>query len=94
MVRLEANASNSGDRGTRKRGATEDEDRAMELNCSPIRRAAEHIMLSISAGTTSTGETPGSVHVSELMVIERYSHVMHIVSNVRERCRTAVTRSM
>ena len=71
--------------GTRKRGATEDEDQAMEqeLLADPKERA-EHIML-VDLGRNDVGRvsTPGSVHVSELMVIERYSHVMHIVSNVR-----------
>jgi anthranilate synthase component 1 len=71
--------------GTRKRGATEDEDRALEqeLLADPKERA-EHIML-VDLGRNDVGRVsaPGSVHVSELMVIERYSHVMHIVSNVR-----------
>ncbi len=86
MVRLE------GDRielrpiaGTRRRGATEDEDRALEqdLLADPKERA-EHIML-VDLGRNDVGRVsePGSVNVSELMVIERYSHVMHIVSNVR-----------
>ncbi len=86
MVRLE------GDRidlrpiaGTRRRGATEDEDKALaeELLADPKERA-EHIML-VDLGRNDVGRVsePGSVHVSELMVIERYSHVMHIVSNVR-----------
>jgi anthranilate synthase component 1 len=71
--------------GTRKRGATEDEDRALEreLLADPKERA-EHIML-VDLGRNDVGRVSsmGSVHVSELMVIERYSHVMHIVSNVR-----------
>ncbi|MDH4161355.1 MAG: anthranilate synthase component I [Nitrospirota bacterium] len=71
--------------GTRKRGATEDEDLALEreLLADPKERA-EHIML-VDLGRNDVGRvsTAGSVHVSELMVIERYSHVMHIVSNVR-----------
>jgi anthranilate synthase component 1 len=71
--------------GTRKRGATEDEDRALEqeLLADPKERA-EHIML-VDLGRNDVGRvsSAGSVHVSELMVIERYSHVMHIVSNVR-----------
>jgi anthranilate synthase component 1 len=86
MVRLE------GDRielrpiaGTRRRGATEDEDKALEqdLLADPKERA-EHIML-VDLGRNDVGRVsePGSVNVSELMVIERYSHVMHIVSNVR-----------
>jgi anthranilate synthase component 1 len=71
--------------GTRRRGATEEEDSdlAAELLADPKERA-EHIML-VDLGRNDVGRVsrPGSVHVSELMVIERYSHVMHIVSNVR-----------
>ncbi len=71
--------------GTRRRGANEDEDRALaeELLADPKERA-EHIML-VDLGRNDVGRVsdPGSVQVSELMVIERYSHVMHIVSNVR-----------
>ncbi len=71
--------------GTRKRGVTEEEDRALEqeLLADPKERA-EHIML-VDLGRNDVGRVSeaGSVHVSELMVIERYSHVMHIVSNVR-----------
>lgn len=71
--------------GTRKRGATEEEDKALaeELLADPKERA-EHIML-VDLGRNDVGRVsqPGSVNVSELMVIERYSHVMHIVSNVR-----------
>ncbi len=73
--------------GTRRRGATEEEDRALaeELLADPKERA-EHIML-VDLGRNDVGRVsePGSVQVSELMVIERYSHVMHIVSNVRGR---------
>lgn len=71
--------------GTRKRGATEEEDRALEQELlSDPKERAEHIML-VDLGRNDVGRVsrPGSVHVSELMVIERYSHVMHIVSNVR-----------
>ena len=71
--------------GTRRRGASEEEDKALaeELLADPKERA-EHIML-VDLGRNDVGRVsePGSVHVSELMVIERYSHVMHIVSNVR-----------
>jgi anthranilate synthase component 1 len=71
--------------GTRKRGGTEEEDAALaaELLADPKERA-EHIML-VDLGRNDVGRVsePGSVSVSELMVIERYSHVMHIVSNVR-----------
>ncbi len=71
--------------GTRRRGATEEEDQSLEreLLADPKERA-EHIML-VDLGRNDVGRVSetGSVHVSELMVIERYSHVMHIVSNVR-----------
>jgi len=71
--------------GTRRRGSTEDEDSALadELLADPKERA-EHIML-VDLGRNDVGRVSeaGSVSVSELMVIERYSHVMHIVSNVR-----------
>ncbi|MFQ5988340.1 MAG: anthranilate synthase component I [Candidatus Methylomirabilales bacterium] len=73
--------------GTRPRGRDETEDRtlATELLGDPKERA-EHIML-VDLGRNDVGRvaTPGSVEVNELMVIERYSHVMHIVSNVRGR---------
>ena len=73
--------------GTRKRGATEEEVEALEreLLADPKERA-EHIML-VDLGRNDVGRVSemGSVQVSELMVIERYSHVMHIVSNVRGR---------
>jgi len=70
--------------GTRPRGADEAEDRALEadLLADPKERA-EHVML-VDLGRNDLGRVcqPGSVSVSELMVIERYSHVMHIVSEV------------
>ena len=86
MVRLESDRIDLRPiAGTRRRGATEDEDEALagELLADPKERA-EHIML-VDLGRNDVGRVsePGSVNVSELMVIERYSHVMHIVSNVR-----------
>jgi anthranilate synthase component 1 len=70
--------------GTRPRGADPAEDRALEadLLADPKERA-EHVML-VDLGRNDLGRVcePGTVGVSELMVIERYSHVMHIVSEV------------
>jgi anthranilate synthase component 1 len=70
--------------GTRPRGADDDEDRALEadLLADPKERA-EHVML-VDLGRNDLGRVcqPGSVSVTDLMVIERYSHVMHIVSQV------------
>jgi len=70
--------------GTRHRGETEAEDKALEeeLLADPKERA-EHLML-VDLGRNDTGRVarPGSVEVRDLLVIERYSHVMHIVSGV------------
>jgi anthranilate synthase component 1 len=70
--------------GTRKRGANEDEDNALEkeLKNDP-KEIAEHIML-VDLGRNDVGRISetGSVKVTDLMSIERYSHVMHLVSNV------------
>ncbi|HUL97202.1 MAG TPA: anthranilate synthase component I [Usitatibacter sp.] len=70
--------------GTRKRGATPEKDLAMEreLTSDPKERA-EHLML-IDLGRNDVGRIAkiGSVKVTETMVVERYSHVMHMVSNV------------
>ena len=73
--------------GTRPRGATPEADAAIaeELLADPKERA-EHVML-IDLGRNDVGRVAatGSVKVTERMVIERYSHVMHIVSNVEGR---------
>ncbi|HEX2649686.1 MAG TPA: anthranilate synthase component I [Burkholderiales bacterium] len=73
--------------GTRPRGESPAEDarRAEELLADPKERA-EHVML-IDLGRNDVGRVAatGSVRVTEKMVIERYSHVMHIVSNVEGR---------
>ena len=75
--------------GTRPRGDTEDEDQALakELLADPKERA-EHIML-IDLARNDLGRVCefGSVQVDDLMVVERYSHVMHIVSGVSGRLR-------
>jgi anthranilate synthase component 1 len=70
--------------GTRKRGETEAADKSLEdeLKKDP-KEVAEHIML-VDLGRNDVGRVAkiGSVRVSELMTVERYSHVMHLVSNV------------
>jgi anthranilate synthase component 1 len=71
--------------GTKPRGATPEEDAALEdeLRGDPKERA-EHVML-IDLGRNDVGRVAaaGTVRITERMVIERYSHVMHIVSNIR-----------
>ncbi|CAM5782063.1 anthranilate synthase component I [Castellaniella caeni] len=71
--------------GTRKRGATQDEDQRLEaeLLADPKERA-EHVML-IDLARNDIGRVAktGTVEVTDTMTIERYSHVMHLVSNVR-----------
>jgi anthranilate synthase component 1 len=73
--------------GTRPRGKTAEEDAAIaeELLADPKERA-EHVML-IDLGRNDVGRVAatGTVRVTEKMVVERYSHVMHIVSNVEGR---------
>ena len=75
--------------GTRRRGATPEEDRALEaeLLADPKERA-EHLML-LDLGRNDVGQVaePGSVKVTESFAVERYSHVMHIVSNVEGAAR-------
>jgi anthranilate synthase component 1 len=75
--------------GTRQRGKnlSEDEQLARELLLDP-KECAEHVML-IDLGRNDLGRIAqfGSVRVTEQMVIERYSHVMHIVSHVTARLR-------
>lgn len=70
--------------GTRKRGRNEEEDRALEkeLLADPKERA-EHVML-VDLARNDIGRVCdfGTVEVKDLMIIERYSHVMHIVSQV------------
>jgi len=73
--------------GTRPRGATPDSDRALEqdLLADPKERA-EHLML-VDLGRNDLGRVcaSGSVHVDRYAFVERYSHVMHIVSSVSGR---------
>ncbi len=70
--------------GTRPRGATPEEDRALEEDLlADSKECAEHLML-LDLGRNDTGKVSkiGSVRPTEKFIIERYSHVMHIVSNV------------
>ncbi len=73
--------------GTRPRGKTPEEDKANEVSLlADPKERAEHLML-LDLGRNDVGRvaSAGSVHVTESYTIERYSHVMHIVSNVQGR---------
>jgi anthranilate synthase component 1 len=78
--------------GTRPRGATPEEDRALadELRADE-KELAEHRML-VDLGRNDVGRVAeyGSVTVPDLMVVERYSHVMHLVSQVEGRLRSGL----
>jgi len=78
--------------GTRPRGRDEQEDLRLEraLREDPKERA-EHIML-VDLGRNDLGRVSeyGSVRVEDLMFVERYSHVMHLVSSLRSRLRPGV----
>ncbi|HEC00044.1 MAG TPA: anthranilate synthase component I [Thiotrichales bacterium] len=79
--------------GTRPRGRDEAEDRALEEDLlSDPKELAEHLML-IDLGRNDVGRIAeiGSVRLTEKMVIERYSHVMHIVSNVEGRLKPGLS---
>ncbi|MCV2864680.1 anthranilate synthase component I [Defluviimonas sp. WL0075] len=70
--------------GTRPRGATVEEDKALEADLlADKKELAEHLML-LDLGRNDVGRVAriGTVHPTEKFIIERYSHVMHIVSNV------------
>ncbi|TMG89820.1 MAG: anthranilate synthase component I [Betaproteobacteria bacterium] len=79
--------------GTRPRGATRDADEALaqEMLADP-KEIAEHVML-LDLGRNDVGRVAatGTVKVTEQMVVERYSHVMHMVSNVEGRLRPGLT---
>ena len=79
--------------GTRRRGHTEAEDQAMEAELlADPKELAEHLML-IDLGRNDTGRVAeiGSVKLTDKMVVERYSHVMHIVSNVTGQLREGMS---
>jgi anthranilate synthase component 1 len=79
--------------GTRPRGRTPEEDRALEaeLRADP-KELAEHLML-IDLGRNDVGRIAetGSVVVTDQMIVERYSHVMHLVSEVHGRIRDGLS---
>ncbi len=71
--------------GTRRRGDTPERDRALEFELAASEKErAEHVML-VDLGRNDLGRVAvaGTVAVTELMVVERYSHVMHLVSQVQ-----------
>ena len=79
--------------GTRPRGATEQEDQALaDEMIHDEKERAEHVML-VDLGRNDVGRvsTFGSVKVDRLMFIERYSHVMHIVSSIEGRLKPELT---
>ncbi len=79
--------------GTRPRGATEKEDLALEAEMmSDEKERAEHVML-VDLGRNDVGRVSnyGSVKVDRLMYVERYSHVMHIVSTILGKLRPDLT---
>jgi anthranilate synthase component 1 len=79
--------------GTRPRGADEEADRALEADLlADPKELAEHLML-IDLGRNDAGRVSeiGSVELTERMVVEYYSHVMHIVSNVTGRIRKGMS---
>lgn len=79
--------------GTRRRGHTEEEDLAMEAEMlADPKEIAEHLML-IDLGRNDVGRVSriGGVKVTEKMVVERFSHVMHITSNVTGKVKDGVT---
>ncbi|HLZ10876.1 MAG TPA: anthranilate synthase component I [Chloroflexota bacterium] len=79
--------------GTRRRGKTSDEDLALETELAgDEKEQAEHIML-VDLGRNDVGKVsqPGTVRVPKLMQVERYSHVMHLVSHVTGQLRPGLT---
>ncbi|MBV1881651.1 MAG: anthranilate synthase component I [Pseudomonadales bacterium] len=79
--------------GTRKRGETAEKDLALERELvSDPKEIAEHLML-IDLGRNDVGRVAkvGEVHLTQKMAVERYSHVMHIVSNVEGKLKEGLT---
>ena len=79
--------------GTRRRGHTEEEDKALEAELlADPKELAEHLML-IDLGRNDAGRVAktGTVTLTDKMIVERYSHVMHIVSNVTAELKEGMT---
>ena len=79
--------------GTRPRGVGESQDQSLKQHLiGNIKERAEHVML-IDLERNDLGRIcePGSIEVSELMTIESYAHVHHIVSNIRGKLRAGIT---
>ncbi|KAJ1549051.1 hypothetical protein HK405_010655 [Cladochytrium tenue] len=79
--------------GTRRRGATPEEDEALAQDLlGDLKERAEHVML-VDLGRNDVNRVcePSTVQVDSLMHVERYSHVMHLVSNVSGRLRADCT---
>ncbi len=93
LVRVEGDAAQvSPIAGTRRRGVDPEEDAQMEAELrADAKERAEHVML-VDLGRNDLGRVcrPGSVHVPRLMEVERFSHVMHLVSVVTGRLREDV----
>jgi len=79
--------------GTRRRGRDRDDEARMEQElCTDEKERAEHIMLvDLARNDLGRVSEPGSVRVTALMEVERYSHVMHLVSHVVGRLRPGLT---
>lgn len=80
--------------GTRRRGATEEEDQRLEQDLlHDQKERAEHLML-VDLGRNDIGRISefGTVQVDELMSIEKYSHVMHLVTNVQGRLKKGLSQ--
>jgi len=95
LVRVEDGiVSNHPIAGTRRRGKNATEDVALEEELkSDEKERAEHIML-VDLGRNDIGRIsePGTVEVTQLMDIERYSHVMHLVSHVQGKLRAGLSQ--
>ena len=79
--------------GTRRRGVTVEEDQSLERELrADAKERAEHVML-VDLHRNDVGRVcePGSIKVSDVMHVERYSHVMHLVSNVAGTLRAGLT---